>query len=40
MQAIKTVAVFHGFEADFIERLIADGYTTDDLEDLIYNYRW
>lgn len=40
MQAIKTVAVFHGIEADFIDALVADGYTTDDLEDLIYNYRW
>lgn len=40
IQAIKTVAAFHGFEADFIEGLIADGYTTDDLEDMIYQCRY
>ena len=36
IQAIKTVAVFHGFEAEHIDALLADGYTTDDLEDMIY----
>lgn len=36
IQAMKTVAVFHGFEAGYIDSLLADGYTTDDLEDLIY----
>lgn len=36
IQAVKTVAVFHGFEADYIDALLADGYTTDDLEDMIY----
>ena len=40
IQAIKAVAVFHGFEAEFIDGLIADGYTTDDLEDLIYHNRY
>ena len=36
IQAIKTVAVFHGFEEEHIDALLADGYTTDDLEDVIY----
>lgn len=36
IQAIKTVAVFHGFEADFIDSLLTDGYTIDDIEDMIY----
>lgn len=36
IQAIKTVAVFHGFEADFIDGLLTDGYTIDDIEDMIY----
>lgn len=36
IQAMKTVAVFHGLEAGYIDTLLADGYTTDDLEDLIY----
>lgn len=36
IQAVKTVAVFHGFEADFIDGLLADGYTIDDIEDMLY----
>ena len=40
IQAVKTVAVFHGFEADFIDGLISDGYTTDDIEEMIYNNRY
>ena len=36
IQAVKTVAIFHGFEAEEIDALLADGYTTDDLEDMIY----
>lgn len=36
IQALKTVAVFHGFEAEYIDALLADGYTTDNLEDMIY----
>lgn len=37
IQAVKTVAVFHGFEAEFIDNLLFDGYTIDDIEDMIYN---
>lgn len=36
IQAVKTVAVFHGFEPDFIDGLIADGYTLNEIEDMIY----
>lgn len=36
IQAMKTVAVFHGLEAEDIDSLIADGYTLDDIEDIIY----
>lgn len=36
IEAMKTIAVFHGFESDFIDGLIADGYTVDDIEDMIY----
>jgi len=27
---------FHGLEAEDIDSLIADGYTLDDIEDIIY----
>ena len=37
IQAMKTVAVFHGLEAEDIDSLTADGYTLDDIEDIIYN---
>ena len=40
IQAVKTVAIFHGFEAEFIDGLISDGYTLDDIEDMIYNHRY
>ena len=39
IKALKTVAVFHGFEVEYIDALLADGYTTDDLEDMIYGGR-
>ena len=40
IRALKTVAGFHGFEPEFIDGLISDGYTTDDIEDMIYNRRF
>lgn len=40
IEAMKTVAVFRGFESDFIDGLIADGYTVDDIEDMIYCRKW
>lgn len=40
LQAVKTVALFHGFEPDFIAGLLSDGYTVDDIEDMIYNSRY
>ena len=40
IQAMKTVAVFLGFEVEFIDSLISDGYTIGDIEDIIYNYRY
>lgn len=39
IRALKAVAVFHGFESEFIDGLIADGYTPDDIEDMIYSHR-
>lgn len=36
LQAVKTVAVFRGFEAEYIDALIADGYTLGDIEEMIY----
>ena len=40
IEAVKTVAVFHGFESEYIDALIADGYTVDDIEDMIYCGRY
>ena len=39
-QALKTMAVFHGFDPEEINRLLADGYTAEDVEDLIYCGRY
>ena len=36
IQAMKSLAVFNGYEADYVEALLADGYTVAELEDLIY----
>jgi len=36
LEAVKTVAVFHGFDPREIDALLEDGYTADDLEDMIY----
>ena len=40
VQALKTVAVFHGFDPEEIDRLLANGYTAEDVEDLIYCGRY
>lgn len=40
IRAMRTVAIFHGFEPDYIDALLEDGYTTDDLEDMIYCGRY
>lgn len=39
-QALRTVAVFHGFDPEEIDRLLANGYTAEDVEDLIYCGRY
>lgn len=39
-QALKTVAVFHGFDPEEIDRLLANGYTAEDVEDMIYCKRY
>ena len=39
-QALKTMAVFHGFDPEEINRLLADGYTAEDVGDLIYCGRY
>lgn len=36
IQAMKSLAVFYGYEADYVDALLADGYTAAELEDLIY----
>ena len=36
IQAMKSVAVSHGLEAEDIDTLVADGYTLDDIENIIY----
>ena len=36
LQAVKTVAMLHGFETEYIGALIADGYTLGDIEEMIY----
>ena len=36
VQAVKSLAVFHGFEAEYVDSLFADGYTVGEVEDLIY----
>lgn len=36
IQAVKTVAAFHGYEEEYIDVLLADGYITDDIETMIY----
>lgn len=39
IQAVKSLATFYGFEPDYVELLLADGYTVEELEDLIYSGR-
>lgn len=36
LDAVKTVAAFHGYEEEYVETLLQEGYTTDDIENLIY----
>ena len=36
IQAVKSLAVFHGFEAEYVDSLLVDGYTVGEVEDLIY----
>ena len=33
---LKSIAVFHGFAPEEIDRLIADGFTTEDIEEMLY----
>lgn len=33
---LKSIAMFYGFYPEEIDRLLADGFTTDDIEDLLY----
>lgn len=40
IRAMRTVAIFHGFEPDYIDSLLEDGYTIGDLEDMIYCGRY
>ena len=33
---LKSIAIFYGFYPEEIDRLIADGFTTDDIEEMLY----
>jgi len=33
---LKSIAMYYGFYPEEIDRLIADGFTTDDIEELLY----
>lgn len=33
---LKSIAMFHGFAPEEIDRLIADGFTTEDIEEMLY----
>lgn len=34
---LKSIAMFYGFYPEEIDKLLADGFTTDDIEDLLYS---
>lgn len=36
IQQLKTHADFYGYTASFVDELLEDGYTTDDIEEIIY----
>ena len=36
LQSLKTAASFYGYAAGYIDALLADGFTTDDVEEMLY----
>lgn len=36
LEDLKSIAIFYGFYPEEIDRLIADGFTTDDIEEMLY----
>lgn len=36
LEALKSIAIFYGIFPQEIEKLMADGFTTDDIEEMLY----
>ena len=36
LEDLKSIAMFYGFYPEEIDKLLADGFTTDDIEEMLY----